>query len=66
MKPVPVLQARAIGRAACAQRVAIVYVDRDGNFGITTWGLTRADCRALAAWAESDAAVAVAQQVKGA
>lgn len=66
MKPVPISHARASGRASGAHRVAIVYVDRDGRFGVTTWGETKADCRALAAWAESDAAVTVAGQVRDA
>lgn len=66
MKPVPISHARSSGILAGAQRVAILYVNHDGNFGVTTWGQSKADCRALAAWAESDAAMAVAEQVRDA
>lgn len=65
MKTVPVSHARMCGHAAGAHRVAVIYTDRDGNSGVTTWGETQADCRALAEWAENMAAAAVAEQGEG-
>lgn len=55
--------ARRFGQANGACRVAIVAVNRDGSYSVTTWGEKMADCRALAAWADAngaeDAAVAM-------
>ncbi len=52
MKPVPIEWARAIGQRKRYCRVAILYTDGH-QIGITTYGQTRAECRALARWSES-------------
>ena len=53
MKVVPIPDARRIGQASGADRVAVLYLDDDGNFGITTWGETKAKCRAMREWCET-------------
>jgi len=50
MKKIPISTARTAGENSGAQRVAIIAIDADGNYCITTWGKTRADCKALAKW----------------
>lgn len=52
MKAVPIEWARAIGQRRRYVRVAIIYSD-GLQFGITTYGQTREECRSLAKWAES-------------
>lgn len=54
MKTVPIDWARAIGQRRDYTGVAILYTDGK-QFGITTYGKTRSECRALAAWCESEA-----------
>lgn len=53
MNPVSVTQARIIGKAHGLTKLVIIAIDQDsGEFGITTWGRTKAECRELAAWSE--------------
>lgn len=60
MKLISINAARTICQRAGANRLAIIALDDDA-YCITTWGETRAECRALARWAESeDARTAVA------
>lgn len=54
MKPVPISWARSIGQRVGARKVVIIAID--DQYGITTWGKTRAECRLLAGWCESEAA----------
>ncbi len=56
IKAVPVSAARSIGQAAQAKRVAILAVDDDGNYCITTWGRTKTDCLAAARFANDNIA----------
>ncbi|NOX39747.1 MAG: hypothetical protein GXP05_04335 [Alphaproteobacteria bacterium] len=52
IKAVPISAARQIGQKANATRIAVFAIDETGRFCITTWGKTRADCRAAATFAE--------------
>lgn len=63
MKPVPINAARQIGKTAEARRIAIIAVDDDGNYCITTWGKTQDECRALADWAEGYKAAEAAEDI---
>ena len=56
IKAVPINAARGIGLAAGAKRVAILAVDEDGNYCITTWGRTKTDCLAAARFANDNIA----------
>ena len=58
MKAISINAARRLGDMSGARRVVILAMNGD-DYCITTWGATRADCRLLAQWAESDKAVAV-------
>lgn len=55
MKPVPIPEARRLANEAGATRLMVVAVDDDGNFAFTTFGRTKAQCKALAAWADKNA-----------
>ncbi len=52
LKAIPIATARAAGQKANASRIAIIAVNEDGHFCVTSWGKTRADCRAAAKFAE--------------
>lgn len=56
IKPIPISTARSVGQAAQAKRVAIIAVDDDGRFCITTWGRTKADCLAAKRFANDNIA----------
>lgn len=58
MTPISIDTARSLGKSSGARRLVILAMDDDA-FNIVTWGVTRAECRALAAWAESPDADAV-------
>jgi hypothetical protein len=47
MTPAPIKYAQEIGKRHEAQRVVILMVDARGTHSWTSWGETRADCRAL-------------------
>jgi hypothetical protein len=50
MNGVPISEARRLGKAAKATRVAIVAVDEDGSFSVTTWGETKRLCDTMRNW----------------
>lgn len=50
MKPAPIKEAERIGKAAGADRVAVLMLDDSGTYAWTTWGRSRADCEALKRW----------------
>lgn len=50
---IPISTARKVGQTANAKRIAILAVDDDGNYCITTWGRTKADCLAAARFANN-------------
>ncbi len=52
IKPIPISTARNCGQAASAVRIAIIAVDEDGRYCVTTWGRTRADCAGAAKFAD--------------
>lgn len=55
MKPVPIPDARRLANETGATRLLIVGIDDDGSYAFTTFGRTKAQCRALAAWADQNA-----------
>ena len=63
MKHIPISMAREAGRIAGARRVAIIAVDDDGMFTITTWGRSKAECRGAARWCDSDDAALAARDL---
>jgi len=52
MNPVSVHSARQIAETAGADRVMVIYLAKDGEYGVTTWGRTRALCRHMAKLSE--------------
>lgn len=52
MRAVTIAAARELGKRVGARRLVILAIDGE-DYGITTWGETKAECRALAKWAES-------------
>lgn len=65
MRAVPIAAARDLGKRSGARRLVIIAIDGD-DYGITTWGETKAECRALAKWAESKKADRVLAEISGA
>lgn len=55
MKSVPIPEARRIANDADATRLLILSIDDDGNYSFTTFGRTKAQCRAMGAWADENA-----------
>jgi len=53
MKAISINTARVIGNQSEAQRLAILAIDDEYRYNVTTWGKTRSDCRAMRRWAES-------------
>ena len=62
MNAIGIAAARDLGKRHGARRLVIIALDGD-DYGITTWGATRADCRALRIWAESDLATDVCEDI---
>lgn len=60
MKAISINTAREIGKRSGAKRIAIIAIGDDGTYGVTTWGQTMADCRAMAKWADSNNAESLA------
>lgn len=56
MKAISINTARVIGNQSEAQRLAILAIDDEYRYNVTTWGKTRSDCRAMRRWAEVRAA----------
>ena len=52
MKAISINTARVIGNQSEAQRLAILAIDEENRYNVTTWGKTRSDCRAMRRWAE--------------
>lgn len=52
MKAISINTARVIGTQSEAQRLAILAIDEENGYNVTTWGKTRSDCRAMRRWAE--------------
>jgi hypothetical protein len=55
MKPVAISDARRLANATGATRLLVVSIDDAGNYAFTTFGRTKAQCRALAEWADENA-----------
>lgn len=55
MKPVPIPEARRLANATGATRLMVISLDDAGNYAFTTFGRTKAQCRALADWADENA-----------
>jgi hypothetical protein len=53
LKPTPISEAKRIGETTGATRVAVLIVNDDGNFAVTTWGKTKAQCDALKRWSHT-------------
>lgn len=53
MKGAPIAQTKRIGLECGATRVAILMLDDDGNYAVTTWGKTKAQCGRLKSWSET-------------
>ena len=62
MNAVPISTARDLGKRHGARRVVVITLDGD-DYGITTWGSTREECRQLAKWAESAKATRVVADI---
>ena len=65
MKPVPIPTARTLANNADATRLLIIGIDDAGNFAFTTFGRTKAQCRALAKWADANA-ISIASEMDSA
>lgn len=55
LKCVPIPEARRLAKEHGMKRLLILAVDGDGNFAFTTYGETKADCAAIARWADARA-----------
>jgi hypothetical protein len=55
MKLIPIPTARSLANDAGATRLLILAIDDNGNFTFTTFGRTKAQCAALAKWADERA-----------
>ena len=62
MNVIPIATARDLGKRHGARRLVIIAID-DDDYGITTWGSTREECRQLARWAESAKATRVVDDI---
>lgn len=65
MRAVLISTARELGKRHGAKRLVVIAID-GADYGITTWGETRAECQALRRWAESAKAVQVVAAIAGA
>lgn len=52
LSPLAISEARRIAKEHGMTRMLVLGIDRDGNFAFTTYGETKADCQALARWAD--------------
>lgn len=55
MKNVPIPECRRLANETGATRMLILSVDDDGNYAFTTFGRTKAQCKAMADWADREA-----------
>lgn len=55
MEPLPVPEARSIAKEHGMKRLLVLGIDDKGNYTFTTYGETKADCRAMARWADERA-----------
>lgn len=55
MKPVPIPEARRLANEAGATRLMILSLDDEGTYSFTTYGRTKAQCKALGKWADNNA-----------
>ena len=62
MQAISINAARTLGQKSGARQVVIIALDGD-SYGITTWGKTRAECQALAKWAEKKSTVSILQTI---
>jgi len=49
---IPISEAKRLANQHGATRLIILSINDDGDFAFTTFGRTRAQCKALAAWAD--------------
>jgi hypothetical protein len=54
MKNVSISECRRLANETDATRMLIIAVDDDGNYAFTTFGKTKAQCRAMAEWADRE------------
>jgi len=52
LKCVPIPEARRLANETGATRLLILGIDDKGNFAFTTFGRTKAQCDAMAVWAD--------------
>lgn len=52
MKCVPISEAKRLANETGATKLLILGIDDEGNFAFTTYGKTKAQCQALAKWAD--------------
>jgi hypothetical protein len=62
LKSISINAARELGQAAHARRIVILALSGT-DYSVTTWGRTRAECGALARWAESQKAMAALRTI---
>lgn len=55
MKPVPIPEARRLANETGATRLMVISIDDEGRYAFTTFGRTKAQCRAMASWADENA-----------
>lgn len=61
MKATPISKARQIGQETGATRVAVLVIDDDGRYAVTTWGKTKSQCDAMRRWSETCGASVLAE-----
>jgi hypothetical protein len=55
MKNVSIPECRRLANETGATRMLILGVDDEGNYAFTTFGRTKAQCKAMAEWADREA-----------
>ena len=48
---IPILEAKRLANQHGATRLMIISINDDGDYAFTTFGRTKAQCKALATWA---------------
>lgn len=52
MKPAPISEAKRLGLMGGATRVAVLMLDDNGSYSVTTWGKTKRQCGKLKEWSD--------------
>ena len=55
LSPLSVSGARRIAKEHGMKRLLVLGIDSDGGFAFTIYGATKADCQAMARWADERA-----------